>query len=62
MEKRELQKVALYFIDKGYYGSDSLRYSDELYDASNYERDICFDYMQEIIDYGRNAFIEKYEL
>ena len=56
MTKLELQKIALRMVDKGYITMDDIYYSDDLYDATNEEKDECMDYITEIIDNGINNF------
>lgn len=55
----ELKKLAINFVNKGYTTMDDIYYSDDLYDATEEEKDQCMDYITEIIDDGMNNFIES---
>lgn len=50
---KELFKIALRYIEKGYSRED-LRWGDDLYKASAEDREQCMDYYDEIIEEGTN--------
>lgn len=56
MEAKELQQIALKMVNKGYITMDDIYYSDDLYYATEEEKDECMDYITEIIDNGINNF------
>lgn len=51
MKEKELIKIALYYIKKGY-SNEQLRDGDALYDATREEKDVCSDYYNEIREKG----------
>jgi len=55
MSELELRQIAFLFSMKGYNQHDQLRDSDDLYHASQKEKDQCCLYLDEIIDDGANA-------
>ncbi len=58
MDKLELQRIALSFVDKGYADPEKLRYSDDLYNADEEDIDLCLSYLDEILEKGTKAFEE----
>lgn len=52
MTQLELREIALNFTNKGYLDHGMLRDSDDLYSASQEDKDICCEFLSEIIDYG----------
>lgn len=56
MNDLELKKIALRFVNKGYYDEEVLRYSDDLYSATDEDRDTCCDFLEEIKSVGITAF------
>ncbi len=52
MKELELRKIALNFTNKGYLDHGQLRDSDDLYSASDEDKDACCDFLDEIIDDG----------
>jgi hypothetical protein len=62
MKKKELKKLAIYFVNKGYTTMDDIYYSDDLYKATEEEKDECMDYITDIIDNGMSNFKESHGL
>lgn len=62
MDKPELRRIALRFMDKGYLDHGKLRDSDDLYSATREEKDLCCEYLDEIQERGKKAFREAYGL
>lgn len=60
MKKVELMKIALRYVEKGY-GYDQLRDGDDLYHATEKEKDTCGDFMSECKDEGLISFRKKIE-
>ena len=62
MTQLELREIALNFVDKGYADHGMLRDSDDLYSASAEDKDMCCEFLSEIVDYGskkQREIIEK---
>lgn len=57
----ELQEIALRLTDKGY-DWEAIRDSDDLYEATEEEKEKCCDYVTEIGDYGSVPFAKKYNI
>jgi len=56
MTEAELKKIALHYVDKGYIDREVIRYSDDLYDATPEEIDMCLDFVDDIVENGRANF------
>jgi len=56
METKVLKELAVYFVNKGYISTDSITDSDDLYNATDAEKDECMVYVREIIDQGMIHF------
>jgi len=57
MTKEELKQVAIKMVSKGYIDYDSIKYCDDLYDATQDEIQECVEYVSEIIENGMKNFI-----
>ena len=60
MTNEELLWVASKYKQKGYSYED-MCYGDDMYEATEEEKDMVGEYMTEYEDIGRNAFYEKYK-
>lgn len=61
MGDKELQEIALRLMGKGY-NWEQIQDSDDLYNATEKEKDKCYEYVSEIKSYGSVPFREKYSL
>jgi hypothetical protein len=59
MSDKELQEIALKYVEKSY-DSEALRYGDDLYHATPEEKEKCVDYWVECREIGTTGFREKY--
>lgn len=57
MTETELRKIALHYVNKGYIDRDVIRYSDDLYDATPEEIDMCLDFVDDIVENGCANFV-----
>ena len=62
MTDLELKKIALRMVEKGYIDRDVVRYSDDLYDATEEEREKCLDYLDDVIEGGTAVYRANLEL
>lgn len=60
MEKSEMLWIASKYKQKGY-SFEQMLYGDDMYEATEEEKDIVGEYMTEYEDIGRVAFYEKYK-
>ena len=56
MKEKELMEIALRMVAKGYV--DGIRDCDDLYDATDEEKDKCMDYANQVQQIGLVAFRE----
>ena len=56
MTELKLKKIALYMVNKGYIDTDTIRYCDDLYDATEDEIEQCLEYVDECCQIGCIAF------
>ena len=56
MDSEQLKQIAIRMVSKGYIDRDTIRYSDDLYDATREEIDECLDYVDEIVENGLKNF------
>ena len=52
MTELRLREIALLFVNKGYADHGVLRDSDGLYSATEEDRDLCCDFLDEILQFG----------
>jgi len=57
MNRKELRQIALNYVNKGYSDYETLMYSDDLYDATEEEKEDCGEFLSEIIENGVANFI-----
>lgn len=62
MSEVELMEIALRFFNKGYNDCGQLKDSDDLYNATWEERDMCCDYLDDIRRLGTVSFAEQIEM
>ena len=62
MTDLELKKIALRMVDKGYCSHDVIRYSDDLYDATNEEIDKCLGFVDDIVESGTKVYRANLDL
>ena len=60
MEKSEMLRIASKYKVKGY-SFEQMCYGDDMYNATEEEKDQVGDFMTEYEDIGRVAFYEKYK-
>lgn len=58
MTYKELAEIAMKYVDKGY-DYEALMYGDDLYDATDREKEICGELWSECREIGFKAFQEK---
>jgi len=56
MNNIELKTIALNMAEKGYTDYDVIRYSDDLYNATDEEIDKCLAFVSDIIENGVSVF------
>ena len=61
MEKEQLAKIALRYVDKGY-DYEQLMGGDDLYHSSPEEKEVCGELWSECREIGFKAFSEKYNI
>lgn len=61
MNEKELAGIAAMYLDKGY-SSEDLRYGDDLYDATDEDKDLCVELYHELKEIGMGNFIVKYKV
>jgi len=55
MTRKKLREIALRLVSKGY-DWEQIRWSDDLYNATKEERDMCHDFVDEIKENGTKNF------
>ena len=60
MKRVKLMEIALLYVEKGY-NYDQLRDGDDLYRATEEEKDTCADFMTQCKDEGLISFRKKIE-
>ena len=56
MTDLELQEIALRMVEKGYCDHDTIRYCDDLYDATTEEKEKCLEFVDEVIEGGTAVY------
>ena len=56
MTNLELKKIALKMVEKGYTDHETVRYSDDLYSATEEEIDKCLAFLDDILENGMSVF------
>ena len=61
MSDKELFKIALKYVEKSY-SYETLKYGDDLYNATKEEVEICLDFYDKIQENGTNWACEHLEI
>jgi len=62
MTDLDLQKIALHMVEKGYCDHDTIRYCDDLYNATPEEKNKCLEFVDDVVEVGTAVYRANLEL
>ena len=62
MNPKDIQQTVLTLVNKGYSDHETIRYCDDMYDATDDEKDYASDRLDELLCIGSTEYSKKYDL